>query len=100
MLMNLRSLFGEHPADPNPIPAKRIDEIDSDKPILVDIDCHAPSVAFRYAYGNGAADATPASRAVTLTRRVALGSLFPYAYRKATERAMARYRMDIFKAGT
>ena len=34
-----------------------------------------------------------------MTRRVALGSLFPYAYRKATERAVARYRMDIFKVG-
>ena len=44
MFMNVRSLFGERPADPNPISAKRIDEIDSDKPKLIDIDCHAPSM--------------------------------------------------------
>ena len=46
MLMNIGPLFGERPADPNPIPAKRIGEIDSAEPNIVDIDGHAPSVAF------------------------------------------------------
>jgi hypothetical protein len=47
MLVNIGPPFGERPADPNPIPAKRIGEIDSVKPNIVDIDGHAPSIAFR-----------------------------------------------------
>jgi len=45
--MNIGPLFGERPADPDPIPAKGIGETDRVKPNIVDIDGHAPSVTFR-----------------------------------------------------
>ena len=39
--MNIGPLFGERPADPDPIPAKGIGETDRVKPNIVDIDGHA-----------------------------------------------------------
>ena len=48
MCMNVRPFYWECPTDLDPIPAKRIDEIDGVEPRLIEIDGHTASIGHHH----------------------------------------------------